>query len=92
MSPAYTKEQDLYLEVEDNGPGMPEEQVKNLLTGGEKARQRGSGIGLKNVNQRIKLYFGDAYGLEIESEPDEGTTVRIHLPKTKESTEEGDNK
>lgn len=89
---AYTKEQDLYLEVEDNGPGMPEEQVKNLLTGGEKARQRGSGIGLKNVNQRIKLYFGDAYGLEIESEPDEGTTVRIHLPKTKESTEEGDNK
>ena len=89
---AYTKDADLYLEVEDNGPGMPEEQVKNLLTSGETARQRGSGIGLKNVNQRIQLYFGDAYGLEIESEPDEGTTVRIHLPKTKESTEEGGGK
>ena len=81
---AYTREQDLYLEVEDNGPGMPEEQVEHLLTGGEKARQKGSGIGLKNVNQRIQLYFGTQYGLEIESEPDEGTVVRIHIPKTTE--------
>ena len=81
---AYTREQDLYLEVEDNGPGMPEEQVEHLLTGGEKARQKGSGIGLKNVNQRIQLYFGTQYGLEIKSEPDEGTVVRIHIPKTTE--------
>lgn len=81
---AYTREQDLYLEVEDNGPGMPEEQVEHLLTGGEKARQKGSGIGLKNVNQRIQLYFGTQYGLEIESEPDEGTVVRVHIPKTTE--------
>ena len=81
---AYTRDQDLYLEVEDNGPGMPEEQVEHLLTGGEKARQKGSGIGLKNVNQRIQLYFGTQYGLEIESEPDEGTVVRIHIPKTTE--------
>ena len=81
---AYTREQDLYLEVEDNGPGMPEEQVEHLLTGGEKARQKGSGIGLKNVNQRIQLYFVTQYGLEIESEPDEGTVVRIHIPKTTE--------
>ena len=81
---AYTRDQDLYLEVEDNGPGMPEDQVEHLLTGGEKARQKGSGIGLKNVNQRIQLYFGTQYGLEIESEPDEGTVVRIHIPKTME--------
>ena len=81
---AYTRDQDLYLEVEDNGPGMPEDQVEHLLTGGEKARQKGSGIGLKNVNQRIQLYFGTQYGLEIESEPDEGTVVRIHIPKTTE--------
>ena len=81
---AYTRDQDLYLEVADNGPGMPEDQVEHLLTGGEKARQKGSGIGLKNVNQRIQLYFGTQYGLEIESEPDEGTVVRIHIPKTTE--------
>ncbi len=87
---AYARERDLYLEVEDNGPGMPEEQVENLLTGGgESPRQKGSGIGLKNVNQRIQLYFGAQYGLEIESEPDEGTTVRIHIPKTTEE-EAGD--
>lgn len=32
------------------------------------------------MNERIKLYFGEKYGLSIESEPDEGTTVKIHLP------------
>ena len=35
---------------------------------------------MKNVNQRIRLYFGNGYGLEIQSEPDEGTTVTAHLP------------
>ena len=33
-----------------------------------------------NVNERIRLYFGSEYGLSIESEPDEGTVVTIHLP------------
>ncbi len=37
-------------------------------------------MGLLNVHNRIRLRFGEEYGLEIESEPDEGTTVRIHLP------------
>ena len=36
---------------------------------------------MKNVNERIKLYFGTEYGLSIESEPDEGTKVRLILPK-----------
>ena len=35
---------------------------------------------MKNVNERIKLYFGADYGLSIQSEPDEGTTVTAHLP------------
>ena len=35
---------------------------------------------MKNVNERIRLYFGEQYGLSIESEPDEGTAIRIHLP------------
>ena len=48
-------------------------------------RSKGSGIGIRNVHQRIQLYFGEKYGLEITSEPDEGTMVRIHLPKTEES-------
>ncbi len=79
---AYTREEDLFIEVEDNGLGMPEEQVKHLLTDGRRTRNKGSGIGLRNVHQRIQLSFGKKYGLEIQSEPDEGTVVRIHLPKT----------
>lgn len=76
----YQKDGDIYIDVEDNGIGMPPEQVKHLLTDGVYERKRGSGIGLRNVDQRIKLYFGEAYGLNIESEPDEGTKVTIHLP------------
>ena len=45
-------------------------------------RGKGSGIGLKNVQERIQLYFGADYGLSLYSEPDEGTTARIHLPVT----------
>lgn len=44
---AYTKDQELFIEVEDNGPGMPEEQVAGLLTEESETRSRGSGIGLK---------------------------------------------
>lgn len=85
---AYTRENDLYFEVEDNGPGMREEQVAGLLTEELKVRSKGSGIGLRNVHQRIQLYFGETYGLQIESEPDEGTIIRIHLPKTEDVVNE----
>ena len=85
---AYTRENDLYFEVEDNGPGMREEQVAGLLTEEPKVRSKGSGIGLRNVHQRIQLYFGETYGLQIESEPDEGTIIRIHLPKTEDVVSE----
>ena len=43
-------------------------------------RTSGSGIGVRNVHQRIRLTFGTEYGLTILSEPDEGTLVRIRLP------------
>lgn len=85
---AYTRERDLFIEVEDNGLGMPEEQVEQLLTDDTRIRSKGSGIGLRNVHQRIQLYFGTNYGLEIFSEPDEGTMVRIHLPRTEEVSAE----
>lgn len=84
---AYTKEEDLFIEVEDNGLGMQKAQVESLLTDGTRIRSKGSSIGIRNVHQRIQLYFGTEYGLEILSEPDEGTMVRIHLPKT-ENVEE----
>ncbi len=71
----------LYFKVSDNGLGMTEEQVERLFCDSSHvASRRGSGIGVKNVNERIKLYFGEQYGLSIDSEPDEGTSVLIHLP------------
>jgi two-component system sensor histidine kinase YesM len=79
---------DLLIEVEDNGPGIPPERLASLLTDENRERSRGSGIGLRNVHQRIQLYFGPAYGLEIESEPDEGTLVRIRQPLCLELPEE----
>lgn len=77
----YRKDGDIYIDVIDNGLGMPPEQVEHLLTDGKYERKRGSGVGLRNVDQRIKLYFGNEYGLIVESEPDEGTKVSIHLPE-----------
>ena len=62
------------------GLGMPEETKEALLKGEILSRTKGSGIGFRNVNERISLYFGETYGLRIESEPDEGTTVIIHIP------------
>lgn len=79
----YRLEDDLYFTVSDNGLGMTKEQVESLFTGqAGSTSKKGSGIGVKNVNERIKLYFGEAYGLIISSEPDEGTTITVHLPAT----------
>ena len=70
------------IEGADNGPGMPEETVERLLDQSYAAAPgtKGSGIGLRNVHQRIRLTFGEEYGLAIHSEPDAGTTVCIRLP------------
>lgn len=76
----YRKGEDIYIEVCDNGMGMTQETVDQLLTENNRVRKHGSGVGLINVHNRIKLRFGSPYGLEIESRPDEGTAVRIHLP------------
>lgn len=77
---AWKEGEDLYLKVSDNGLGMTEEQVARLFSDmPHTGSSRGSGIGVKNVNERIRLYFGSEYGLSIESEPDEGTVVTIHL-------------
>ncbi|MBR3769349.1 MAG: sensor histidine kinase [Lachnospiraceae bacterium] len=84
----YEQDDAIYIDVIDNGIGIPPETVEHLLTDGKYERKRGSGIGLKNVDQRIKLYFGEEYGLEIKSEPDVGTRVRIRLPKKLEVEDE----
>lgn len=76
----YRKDKDVYLEVGDNGLGMPEEEAAELLNGKERPHKHGSGVGLVNVHSRLKLRFGEAYGLVIHSCPDEGMMVQIHIP------------
>ena len=46
----------------------------------DRVHKKGSGVGLVNVNNRIKILFGERYGLHIESELDEGTVVTIKIP------------
>lgn len=81
----HQSEDKIIFTVEDNGVGMTEEQCEEVL---KKERSDRAGIGIKNVNDRIKIYFGEEYGLTIKSELDEGTCVTIMMPKVTEGSYE----
>ena len=75
----------LVLTVEDNGIGMDRERlgyVRKMLVSPEKTPDD-SGFGLYNIEQRIILNYGQAYGMEIDSTYGEGTTVTITIPAVK---------
>lgn len=72
-------EDKLLFQISDNGLGMTPQVLERMLTRDSNS-ESGSGVGVKNVHQRIQLYFGHDYGLQFESELEEGTTVRIWLP------------
>ena len=78
---------DIMLKVQDNGAGMTPEQLE-LLNSGIYAENQ-SGLGLKNVQQRIRLYCGSPYGLSFESSPGEGTSVTVLLPCVSALSESG---
>ncbi len=69
--------------ISDNGVGMRKETLNSLLdrNSTHEHSSEGNGIGLLNIDERIKLSYGEEYGLSITSEPDEGTTVMIIIPK-----------
>lgn len=75
---------DIVIIVKDNGLGMTEEQCKAVL---QKGRSDSKGIGVKNVDDRLKIYFGEEYGITIDSELDVGTTVTIKIPKIEKGHE-----
>jgi two-component system, sensor histidine kinase YesM len=74
----FRSEQSIVLEVADDGVGMSEEKLQKLRKAG--AGEVAVGFGLHNVDDRIKLYFGEDYGMAIQSEQGIGTTVTIRLP------------
>lgn len=76
----YEKNENIFIEIRDDGVGMPPEKLAHI----QKLKDsHETGIGIRNVHQRIQVYFGKEYGVDIESELDEGTTVRIVIPKIK---------
>ena len=71
---ASIQDNQIVFEIEDNGCGMSEEKVARIMT------EQGSHYAVKNVDARIKLYFGQAYGVSIHSSPNEGCKVIIKIP------------
>ena len=70
----YREGTEIVLKVADNGVGMEEEAIKTILT------KQSRGYGLRNVNERIKLYYGEEYHLVITSKIGEGTQITLRVP------------
>ena len=64
--------------VSDNGVGMTKTQAAMILS------KSSNGYGVSNVNERIKLYYGEQYAVKIDSTPGVGTKVMLHFPKRAE--------
>ena len=78
---AYGEEGCLYVSVRDDGIGIPEEVVPQLLDHKEKLKgDRMSGIGLPNVDRRLKLIYGEEYGLSVESQMGKFTQITVKIP------------
>lgn len=72
--------ENLHIIVEDNGCGMTPEELEVLNQSLSHSEITDKGIGLVNVNQRIRLFYGEAYGIQITSTPEKGTQIKITLP------------
>ena len=66
----------LLLEIEDDGVGIPEEKLENLLE---------QGIGVSNVNERLKVLFGNEYRMWVDSAAGRGTKIEIEIPELQAS-------
>jgi two-component system sensor histidine kinase YesM len=79
------KEADIVIFIKDNGKGMDSEKVKyiNSLVSEAKIINKGEHIGIENVISRLRIYYGDYYKFNIESEIGRGTSICIRIPKIK---------
>lgn len=77
--------EEILLTIADNGVGMSEEMIRRVQAmDPEQVLSTGSSIGLMNIAARIRLLFGQAYGLDVESDADHGTRVTLHIPSCQE--------
>lgn len=79
MVTARLKEKDIEFFVKDNGVGMTKTQIDNVMSGTKK-RDGFNAIGIKNINDRVKIAYGDKYGIKIESEPGCYTSIVLTIP------------
>lgn len=77
----------LYITVEDNGCGMTREEMRGLFQRRKNSRHSFNGIGVRNVNERIRLFSGDAYGITYESVPGQYTKCIFKLPIVEDTDE-----
>ncbi|HEY5584811.1 MAG TPA: histidine kinase [Ruminiclostridium sp.] len=72
---------DIIIEVRDNGVGIPQDRISNILQKDVKRGERYNSVGLINIDERIKLTYGERYGLSFESKYMEYSIVKICIPK-----------
>ncbi len=75
---AVTDGGDIVFTVSDDGPGMNRARITELLT--KDYRESTKGYGVRNINFRLKLYFGEAYGIDYDGTGPAGTTVHVRIP------------
>ena len=72
---------DIFLTVADDGVGMDGETVRdNFQPAPDGVASLSGGYGIRNINERLRLFYGPGYGLSCDSAPGRGTTVTIHIP------------
>ena len=71
-------EEEIRICVEDDGVGIPPHILDKILK--EDCLHKGSGYGVKNVNERIQLFYGERFGLSYESTRPGGTKVNVRIP------------
>lgn len=85
----WQEKEKLCISVKDDGVGMTEEKIQDIMNNPQKRKgDTMSGIGLPNVDQRIKLVYGDEYGLRIKSQVGEYTEILVILPMEYEKENE----
>ena len=88
----FPQEGDVILQVQDTGMGMDEDTCRRLNRELDtiSSDQQGTGYGVRNVNDKIKIVYGSRYGVTIESAMGEGTVVTLRIGKKGETSDESD--
>lgn len=76
----YEEAEMLIFEIHDDGIGCPDQKIKEILS--SEKREHGAGIGLYNIDQRLRQIYGENFGLKFHTELDQGMTMKVMIPKS----------